>query len=107
MRRTLTKTTKKTLNKQNLPQASEDACPPGVWTCSTGKRLLITKEAKVIARTAINKDENDNEDQNNCPPGTGFVNCEERYVDEAYTSEGKNWILGGNLVCLAYILICF
>ena len=45
LRRTLTKTTKKTLNKQNLPQASEDAFPPGVWTCSIGKRSLITKEA--------------------------------------------------------------
>ena len=36
-RRTMVKMPKKISNKQSLPQAFEDACPPGVWTCSTGK----------------------------------------------------------------------
>ena len=37
-RRAMVKMPKKISNKQSLPQAFEDACPPGVWTCSTGKR---------------------------------------------------------------------
>ena len=29
--------------KFSRSQVSNDACPPGVWTCSTGKRSEITK----------------------------------------------------------------
>ena len=37
-KRMLKQMLKKAANKQNLPRALENACPPGVWTCSTGKR---------------------------------------------------------------------
>ena len=33
----------------NPSQVSNDACPPGVWTCSKGKRSEITKEGQVEA----------------------------------------------------------
>ena len=33
--------------KVSTSQVSNDACPPGVWTCSTGKRSEITKEGQV------------------------------------------------------------
>ena len=35
--------------KVNPSQVSNDACPPGVWTCSTGKRSEITNEGQVQA----------------------------------------------------------
>lgn len=35
--------------KVNPSQVSNDACPPGVWTCSTGKRSEITNEGQVHA----------------------------------------------------------
>ena len=35
--------------KLNESQVSNDACPPGVWTCSTGKRSEITNEGQVQA----------------------------------------------------------
>ena len=37
-KRMLKQMLKEALNKPTLPKALEDACPPGVWTCSTGKR---------------------------------------------------------------------
>ena len=37
-KRMLKQLLKEELNKPTLPKALEDACPPGVWTCSTGKR---------------------------------------------------------------------
>ena len=33
--------------KVNPSQSSNDACPPGVWTCSTGKRSEITNKGQV------------------------------------------------------------
>ena len=63
------------------------ACPPGVWTCSTGKRSEIVKEEKTsrtVQRRAIKSyppgiwafhedegtgHENDNDKPENCPPG--------------------------------------
>ena len=33
--------------KVNPTQDSNDACPPGVWTCSTGKRSEITNQDQV------------------------------------------------------------
>ena len=33
--------------KVSPSQVSNDACPPGVWTCSTGKRSEITNEGQV------------------------------------------------------------
>ena len=35
--------------KVNPSQIANDACPPGVWTCSTGKRSEITNEEQVQA----------------------------------------------------------
>ena len=37
-KRMLKQMLKEALNKPTLTKALEDACPPGVWTCSTGKR---------------------------------------------------------------------
>ena len=37
-KRMLKQMLKEALNKPTLPKALEDACPPGVWTCSIGKR---------------------------------------------------------------------
>ena len=33
--------------KVNPSQVSDDACPPGVWTCSTGKRSDITAKCRL------------------------------------------------------------
>ena len=33
--------------KVNPTQVSDDACPPGVWTCSTGKRSKITAKFRL------------------------------------------------------------
>ena len=35
-------------NGRDPTQVSHDACPPGVWTCSTGKRSEIIKEVEVV-----------------------------------------------------------
>ena len=35
--------------KVNPSQVANDACPPGLWTCSTGKRSEITNEGQVQA----------------------------------------------------------
>ena len=35
--------------KLNPSQVSNDACPPGVWTCSTGKRSEITNQDQLQA----------------------------------------------------------
>ena len=58
------------VDSQKSSQASEDACPPGAWTCSTGKRSEITKEAPVISKASLHKDESDSYEQNVCPPGS-------------------------------------
>ena len=39
--------------KLNPSQASYDACPPGVWTCSTGKRSDIIQEGEVIVKASV------------------------------------------------------
>ena len=69
------------IEKLKLSQFSE-ACPPGVWTCSTGKRSEIAKVKdlfQTVQRRAVKsyppgiwtRDEQltDNEDPASCPPG--------------------------------------
>ncbi|KAL9987656.1 hypothetical protein ACROYT_G002000 [Oculina patagonica] len=70
--------------KFNPSQISNDACPPGVWTCSTGKRSDITKEAQAVTvkTTILNEPSIDNKAKEDsslrhvqkdarkpCPPG--------------------------------------
>ena len=37
------------LDTVKLPQTAEHICPPGMWTCSTGRRSEITIDAPEIA----------------------------------------------------------
>ena len=67
--------------KVSPSQVSNDACPPGVWTCSTGKRSEITNEGQVqdlvLHETSSNiiiKQENSarlerRPARRSCPPG--------------------------------------
>ena len=59
-----------------ISAVQNDACPPGVWTCSTGKRSEIntaSPETKVsfnentVAKETTHSD--DYEDPQDCPPG--------------------------------------
>ncbi|KAL9987659.1 hypothetical protein ACROYT_G002003 [Oculina patagonica] len=71
-------------------QTSNDACPPGVWTCSTGKRSEIIKEAQAVTikATVLNKPSLENtatEDSSlrhvqkdarkPCPPGIMYISA--------------------------------
>ena len=48
-------------------QVSNDACPPGIWTCSTGKRSQINNEGKVQALVLHEKSSNIIIKQQNSP----------------------------------------
>ena len=45
------------------------SCLSGMWTCSTGKRSELTKEAPVAAKALHNKKEPDSESLKNCSQG--------------------------------------
>ena len=72
--------------KVNPSQVANDACPPGVWTCSTGKRSEITNEEEVQAlalkeasSNIIIKQENSarlgqRPPTRSCPPGMWVCN---------------------------------
>ena len=71
--------------KLNPSHVSNDACPPGVWTCSAGKRSEITNQGQVqvlvLDQSSSNitvKEQNSRLEQRrttrSCPPGMWVCN---------------------------------
>ena len=54
--------------KLNPSEVSNDACPPGVWTCTTGKRSEITNQGQVQALVLDQSSSNIIVKEQNSPP---------------------------------------
>lgn len=73
-----------------------DACPPGVWTCSTGKRSEIgkaSKDSKVLPNEKMTTEQSSNfdgsEDPQDCSPGM-WVCKKERMLKQMLKTALKN-----------------
>ena len=85
-------------------EAQNDACPPGVWSCSSGKRSEITKASWDTNLDSLKPSQASDEA---CPPGvwtcsTGkrsHITKEAKVIAKTAINPNQNDCLPGNWVC--------